>query len=587
MDAQNLSTAPSTSDRSPATAAVDGIFRRLLRISDPRDAEEVARALLVRYTDEAQKIQRERMGLPFTLYQAQTAAAPPPGGAPRQELTAASTALDAALKDLTTNTKLADIAPELRGWSHTIQNAASEGVTSARQAIDASERDRAFGARRTLGDYARLARYAGALTSCAPDIYCAVARICDDMANLILVMIGDALADAGLTRSRAILQVPAGLLQARRDGVIVALRNLSQPANGDDEESWPRGAKALFDLYDGLDKAGAPDLRALLDEGYLSRQLDDLIDMATGASPDTLRALGSAAITTVQRMQRFLFIAQAVSPPLSSPPAAMFFTQLELFMQGFAGTNVGYRLPYLARSPLLVSSIAASLGIDPPTQRLLNMALKRTALADAIDCLCCLCDQADAVDMVVAGSLLSNLDRAIDFYALGDSPNSNTGPEYRAAIYGALIGAAASLFTNVSLKAQLPTIADLVTNQLMWPAIFNVALPGIIVNPPPVPPPPPPGVTVAQLSAVINVEIDDERRWSELVSSIAPICRQDLLFKGIIDPANPPSDPIGNLISIAVRAIRANGINVQISGLAPLELPRPIATSLDKGTFIT
>src|ERR1700730_10904509 len=82
MDTQNGSTRSSTSDRSPATAAVDGIFRRLLKISNPGNPDEVAKGLLARYGDEARRIQREQQGLPFSVAQAQTAAAPPPGPRP-------------------------------------------------------------------------------------------------------------------------------------------------------------------------------------------------------------------------------------------------------------------------------------------------------------------------------------------------------------------------------------------------------------------------------------------------------------------------------------------------------------------------
>jgi hypothetical protein len=60
MDPQNPSTRSSTSDRSPATAAVDGIFRRLLKISNPGNPDEVAKGLLARYGDEARRIKREQ-----------------------------------------------------------------------------------------------------------------------------------------------------------------------------------------------------------------------------------------------------------------------------------------------------------------------------------------------------------------------------------------------------------------------------------------------------------------------------------------------------------------------------------------------
>ena len=549
MDTQNPSTRSSNSDRSPATAAVDGIFRRVLKISNPGNPDEVAKGLLARYGDEARRIQREQQGLPFSLAQAQAAAGPPPAAGRRPEVSTASSALDTALTGLTTDPDLADIEPEMRGWSQTIRQAASDGLGSAGSAIDPGERDRAFGARRILGDYSRLARYAGALTACAPDQYCRVARACDDVANIILVMIGDSLGDAGITRSGAVLQVPGILLQARRDGVITALRSLEQPVAAYGEESWPRGPVALNQLYDGLDGAGAPDLRALLDETYLSRQLDALVDMATGSTSDSLRALGSAAGTTVQRLQRFLTIASGIIQP-PSPPATMFFAQLQLFMQGFSGGNVGYRLPYLSRSPLLVSTFAASVGIDTPTQSLLTIALSRTAIADAVDCLCCLCDEKDAQDTILASKVLFDIDRAIDLYALGTDTNGQGGQEWRAAVLGAVIKASANLFSNPALTVStinpklrgVQDLIPLIVSNLQWPGILSNA------RPPATPP-----ITARQFAGVINTEIDDELRWSNLVSSIAPLCRQDLLFRGIgPDPNNSPQDPIARLLNKAI-----------------------------------
>jgi hypothetical protein len=573
MDTQNSSTRSSNSDRSPATAAVDGIFRRLLKISNPGNPDEVAKGLLARYGDEALRIKREQQGLPFSVAQAQAAAAPPPAGGRRPEVNTASTALDTALNALTTDPDLSDIEPELRGWSQTIRQAASDGLGCAGYAIDPGERDRAFGARRILGDYSRLSRYAGALTACAPDQYCRVARACDDVANIILVMIGDSLGDAGITRSGAVLQVPGSLLQARRDGVIDALRNLAQTGTADGEESWPRGPVALNQLYDGLDGAGAPDLRALLDETYLARQLDTLVDMATGSTSDNLRALGSAAGTTVQRLQRFLLVASGIIQP-PSPPATMFFAQLQLFMQGLSGGNVGYRLPYLSRSPLLVSAFAASVGIDTPTQSLLTIALSRTAVADAVDCLCCLCDEKDAEDTILAGKVLFDIDRAIDLYALGTDTNGQGGQEWRAAVLGAAISASAGLFTNPALKGSaidpklrgVQDLIPLIVSRLQWPGLLGTAAQ-----------PATPPITARQFAGVINTQIDDELRWSSLVSSIAPLCRQDLLFRGIAPIfGNPPGDPIATMLNAAITDIHAQFLNIDVrfAGLTPNSIVR-------------
>jgi len=126
----------------------------------------VAKGLLARYGDEALRIKREQQGLPFSVAQAQAAAGPPQAAGRRPEVNAASTALDTALNGLTTDPDLSDIEPELRGWS---QNDPAGGVRRpglrpVMRSMPASGIARSA-PRRILGDYGRLARYAGALTS--------------------------------------------------------------------------------------------------------------------------------------------------------------------------------------------------------------------------------------------------------------------------------------------------------------------------------------------------------------------------------------------------------------------------------------
>ena len=333
MDPQNASTRAFTGDRSPARAAVDNVMRRSLKISNPYDPAEVAKGLLARYRDEAERIKREQQGLPFSVMQAQAPVAPPTNGTGRPEMRRATDAIEAALKELTTSPDLADIQPELSGWASMIRRACADGFASASYAIDASERDRAFGARRSLGEFGRLARYAAAVNSCATEIYCRLAQACDLAANVMLVVIGDALGDAGITRSGGILQVTAATLESRRNGVVEALRNLLAPNAIDDQDTLPRAQQAVLAIYEALEEVGSPDLRALLDEAYLSRQLDDLIDLATGSTPDGLRALGTASAVVVQRLERFLIIAEPLAP--EAPPASVFFAELRLFTQGF------------------------------------------------------------------------------------------------------------------------------------------------------------------------------------------------------------------------------------------------------------
>jgi hypothetical protein len=592
MNGQNPSTRAFSGDRSPARAAVDNLMRRALKISDPYDATEVAKGLLALYPDDAARIEREKLGLPFSMYRPLPVPAARPAGRP--EAVAATDGLEAVLTQLTTSPDLADVAPEMRGWATTIRRAAVDGMASAAYAIDASERDRAFGGRRTLGDYGRLARYAAAVNSCATEIYCRLAQACDLIANLILVAIGDALADAGVTRSGAVIQVPTATLQARRDALIVALRNLLQLTPTDDQETWPRGTLAVQQIYDGLETAGAPDLRALLDEAYLSRLLDDLIDLATGTTPDGLRALGATAAVTVQRLHRFLILASHQVYP-DSPPATTFFVELQLFIQSFAGGGAGYRLPYLSRSPLLVSGLLTTGTIDEPTSDLLALALQRTALADAIDCLCCTCDHEDTEDLVVAGKVLFEIDRAIDLYALGTDPDGEGDAEWSAAASGAVVRYAfEGVDVTVGTGTQKHRVHEpalwafaRIADTLEWPAIADT-----IENPPHTPAER--NARSRQLAAVVNTMIEEEKRWADLVRAIAPSCRQNLLFKGVRAVTSPlpttppdittlPGDPVGQLMQLTViemsRRIGAWGDFTVPRPIPKILLPHPVATS--------
>jgi hypothetical protein len=596
-----------TSDRSPPTAAVDNLLRRALKISDPRNADEVAKGLLARYPDDAAKIKREQMGVPFSIMAAQPVVVAPAIGRP--DLTAATDTLERTLTELTSSPDLADVAPEMRGWATIIRRANADGCASAAYAIDANERDRAFAARRTLSDYARLARYAAAINTCAKEIYCRLAQACDRIANVILVLIGDALDNAGVTRSGAVIQVPAATLQSRRDSLVLALRNLLQLDPASDQETWPRGTVAVAQIYRGLQQAGAPDLRALLDEAHLSRQLDDLIDLATGSTPDGLRALGATAGVTVQRLRRFFILANGLVTP-TSPPATNFFAQLELFIDSFRDSRAGYRLPFLARSPLLVSSNRVTGQMDQPTERLLRLALERTALADAIDCLCCTCNAQDTEDLIVAGQVLFNIDRAIDLYALGTARNGLGDAEWRAAAIGALAFACfrpnppppppvipvapAPLPLALFNVAPFQQFTDIAVN-LRWVTITPPLFPGrpAIVNPDittTVPTAAMRRLRQRQLAAVVNTMIDEERRWAVLVSTIAPLCRQDLLFPGQIPGTRPgpfPTDPIGRLLQLTTFEIARYAAPPQWlepdfvvpTPAPPVRMPAPVATS--------
>ena len=81
------------------------------------------------------------------------------------EIRQATDDLERNLGALVSDIQLKDIAPELRGLSNSVRDAAAMGLAAARLALDPAQRDRAFAARRTLGDYARLTRLLGSVSS--------------------------------------------------------------------------------------------------------------------------------------------------------------------------------------------------------------------------------------------------------------------------------------------------------------------------------------------------------------------------------------------------------------------------------------
>ena len=205
-------------------------------------------------------------------------------------------------------------------------------------ALDPRARDRALAARRSLGDYARMARLVGALTCHHNQAYRRLAQSLDEVGSLILVLIGEALGRIGFGGGRFLLQAPASELQARRDAVLLALRNLTgstQEAYG--SKDWPYGLHGLREVLRLLDESGHADLRAMLEENALGRLMDDLLDRASTVSAYALRGLGATAAVAVQRLNRLVqIIDDRVVPP--SPPVVAFLEAVRLFTDGFQGT---------------------------------------------------------------------------------------------------------------------------------------------------------------------------------------------------------------------------------------------------------
>lgn len=433
--------------RSPNTSlALDNLIRRELKVSDPNDAKEIASALLSRYqeTPQAIGITREAEGLPFL----RTVPMMPAMSAPAEtssdaELKQAMDDVERDLKELTSNAILKDVTPELEGWAAAIRTMMTEAFSSARFALDSSQRDKTFGIRRTLGDYARMARLVGALSSPVVNVnYRNLAQSIDEVTAVLLVMMGESLANVSFNRSRYLLQVPYSELQARRDSVIYALRNFlgsTQTAYAPNE--WPRGVDAYRQLYKYLDDQGQGDLRSLLTENELSRIMDVLIQRASHGNVEGLRNLGATAQLDIPRLRRLVIVGNSLSAVTpASPPLTSFLQALQLFIDAFDSAG-GFRLLRLARPPILFYGLyGSSSDEDAAEQRLLRIAIERNRLAELLDCfLQCGCSPDRVRCQIVLDKVLYDFDRAIDLYALGIATNPE--PEYRAVAYSYIVDA--------------------------------------------------------------------------------------------------------------------------------------------------
>lgn len=179
----------------PSNTRIDHILREKLMLGD-LSASEVAEGLARRFTDQAAILTRDRSGqsaavatLPMQSNQLT--------GMSEGELAKARDDVERDLQGLIVEPLLKDVTPELRGWQSAIMRLVEDGAAAAPFALDQRRRDRVFDVRRSLGDYARLARLLGAATPQFNGPYRQLAKSLDDVAALILVVAGEAIAGQG------------------------------------------------------------------------------------------------------------------------------------------------------------------------------------------------------------------------------------------------------------------------------------------------------------------------------------------------------------------------------------------------------
>lgn len=424
---------------------LDNLIRRELKVGDPNDAKQVAEALMERYQSDARAraISQESKGLPFLQSLSSAPAIRDAGTATTLDMEQAVSDVNMDLRELTTNNLLKDVVPELQGWSDAIRSAIQEAKASAQFALDTRQRDKTFAIRRQLGDYARMARLVGALTPTANFNYRNLAQSLDEVSSVLLVSMGEALANVGFAGGQYLLQTPYTELQVRRDSVIYALRNLvGSTQQAYSPSDWPRGIDAYRNLYKVLEEQGQGDLRSLLVENELARIMDELIRRAAQGTSDGLRALGSTAQIDLQRFSRLIAMGYRLANP-ESPPLTSLLEALQMFVDAFKPAG-GFRLLRIARPPILFYGLYGNRDETDGDKRLLQLLIHRGSLASKLDCLMeCNCEEATVLCQVALDKILYNVDRAIDLYAVG---NQDFGlPEKRAGAYSFMIEAIGKL----------------------------------------------------------------------------------------------------------------------------------------------
>src|SRR6266446_8613882 len=157
-------TAKTTNGAFPEAAGklVDDWLRRELRVGDPKDPNEVSKALLGRYKPEAIKLEEETRGLSVPLrgpvWQLEGAAPSTAASPGSREIEEVEKNLETDSTRLASSSAVREWVPEMEGWKQTLIREVSNSADAARYAQDAASRDRAFLGVRRLSDYARVAR---------------------------------------------------------------------------------------------------------------------------------------------------------------------------------------------------------------------------------------------------------------------------------------------------------------------------------------------------------------------------------------------------------------------------------------------
>jgi hypothetical protein len=297
-----------------------------------------------------------------------------------------------------------------------------------------------------------MARFVGALSPGMTQNFRRLGRALDEVAAVLLVMLGESLASVGFATGYYLLQVPLPELQQRRDAVVFALRNF----NGGAQQSytsndWPRGIDAYRRLYQWLEEQGQGDLRSLLLENEIAQTMDGLITRAQNGTSDGLRALGVTAQLDIERFRRMAIVAPGAMSREGghydrSPPLESYLQALELFAETFRPAG-GLRLLRIARPPILLYGLYNMNQLEDDNS-LFDLISVRGTLATIFDGLFPSNSSRGVQPQVLLDMMLLELDRGIDLLALGSLTSEGGPTEWRAMAFWSIIYVIYNLVTN-------------------------------------------------------------------------------------------------------------------------------------------
>ena len=364
--------------------------------------------------------------------------------------------LDSDLAALIDSRDNREWAPEIRGWRDTLLREFADGAAAARFAQDPAMRDRGFLAVRKLGEFARVARLVGVMNLPLNCDYRRLAATLDDAANVIRILMGEALFNAGLSDGGLIIQVPRrrAAPAPRRAG---ACRPQGSPgswkkASNDD---WGDGIAAYRALLDELRSPQRVRSSRSISARNCWRRSSTTGQQVSRQDPEALRQLAATTPVEIGRLTRLRDIASDAEArhddrSRRSRVDSAFEQALQLFIDGFARARSGARLIDLAM-PLPLAAQQAD-EEDRDARRILRD--RRSAWRARARRSSASCPAADAASTSCGARCSStrcsttSIAQSICSRKVRDGRRSGATEEQRASIYGIMA-------RNMSERARL------------------------------------------------------------------------------------------------------------------------------------